>query len=76
MLIFKRFSRVSASESSAGASGVEGTGLGLYFVYTVAEKHHGYADVESDVGKDTCFNLRLPVSSYDANATDSAQNNT
>ena len=76
LFLFKRFSRVSASESSAGASGVEGTGLGLYFVYTVAEKHHGYADVESDVGKDTCFNLRLPVSSYDANATDSAQNNT
>ena len=61
LFLFKRFSRVST-----GVSNVEGTGLGLYFVHTVAEKHRGYADVESDIGKDTCFNLRLPVSSYDA----------
>ena len=81
LFLFKRFSRVSTGESStsrssAGESSAEGTGLGLYFVYTVAEKHHGYADVESDVGKDTCFNLRLPVSSYDANPADNILNNT
>lgn len=64
LFLFKRFSLVNTSKSSA-----EGTGLGLYFVHTVAEKHHGYADVESDIDKDTCFNLRLPVSSYDANNT-------
>jgi len=58
--LFKRFSRISSNES-----GTEGTGLGLYFVATVAEKHHGYAEVESDIGQDTCFSLRLPVSSFD-----------
>jgi nitrogen-specific signal transduction histidine kinase len=31
----------------------------------VAEKHHGFAEVESDIGKDTCFSLRLPVISFD-----------
>jgi CHASE2 domain-containing sensor protein len=60
LFLFKRFSRISANQS-----GAEGTGLGLYFVSTVAEKHHGHADVESDIDKDTCFNLRLPVSSFD-----------
>lgn len=60
LFLFKRFSRVSSNESAA-----EGTGLGLYFVQTVAEKHHGYAEVESDIDKDTCFSLRLPVISYD-----------
>lgn len=65
LFLFKRFSRISTSESDS-----EGTGLGLYFENTVAEKHHGYADVDSDIGKDTCFNLRLPVSSYDVNNTE------
>ena len=60
LFLFKRFSRVSSNESAA-----EGTGLGLYFVQTVAEKHHGFAEVESDIGKDTCFSLRLPVISFD-----------
>jgi signal transduction histidine kinase len=67
LFLFKRFSRVGTGDSAT-----EGTGLGLYFVNTVAEKHRGYADVESDIGKDTCFNLRLPVSSYDANITKSS----
>jgi CHASE2 domain-containing sensor protein/two-component sensor histidine kinase len=65
LFLFKRFSRVSGT-----GSGTEGTGLGLYFVRTVAEKHHGSADVESDIGAETCFNLRLPVISYDLNQLD------
>jgi CHASE2 domain-containing sensor protein/two-component sensor histidine kinase len=78
LFLFKRFSRVSTGEAGTnGASAAtEGTGLGLYFVQTVAEKHHGYAEVESDIGKDTCFSLRLPVSSYDANQPESAQKTT
>jgi CHASE2 domain-containing sensor protein len=60
LFLFKRFSRVVTNETTA-----EGSGLGLYFVQTVAEKHHGYAEVESDIGKDTCFSLRLPVISFD-----------
>jgi signal transduction histidine kinase len=60
LLLFKRFSRVVANDNAA-----EGAGLGLYFVQTIAEKHHGYAEVESDIDKDTCFSLRLPVVSFD-----------
>lgn len=67
LFLFKRFSRVSTGES-----GAEGTGLGLYFVSTVAEKHHGYADVDSGIGQDTCFNLRLPVSSFDPHEVQTA----
>ena len=61
LLLFKRFSRVVANDNVA-----EGAGLGLYFVQTVAEKHRGFADVESDIDKDTCFSLRLPVLSFEA----------
>ena len=66
LFLFKRFSRVSTGETGSSAA-AEGTGLGLYYVQTVAEKHHGYATVESDIGKDTCFSLRLPVTSFDTN---------
>ena len=60
LFLFKRFSQVSCNESAA-----QGTWLGLYFVQTVTEKHHGYTEVGSDINKDTCFSLRLPVISYD-----------
>lgn len=70
LFLFKRFSRVSTGESNNNKS-AEGTGLGLYFVQTVAEKHHGYAEVESDIGKETCFSLRLPVLNDDPNYKES-----
>ncbi len=54
--LFKRFSRVKGHEKMAG-----GSGLGLYFVRTVAEKHLGAVRVESDLGQPTTFSLRLPV---------------
>ncbi len=51
--LFLRFSR------GGGAGG--GTGLGLYFVRTVAEKHGGSTSVSSEPGAPTCFSLRLPL---------------
>lgn len=56
--LFKRFSRTESGKQA------EGSGLGLYFVHTVAERHRGSVDVESELGKLTCFNLRLPVLSF------------
>lgn len=55
--LFKRFSRPNtASENSAG------TGLGLYFVRTVAEKHGGNISVTSEPDIYTCFTMHLPRS--------------
>lgn len=56
--LFKRFSRTDSGKKA------EGSGLGLYFVRIVAEKHHGSVDVESDLGIPTTFNLRLPTTSF------------
>jgi CHASE2 domain-containing sensor protein/nitrogen-specific signal transduction histidine kinase len=54
--LFKRFSR-----TAAGAAATEGVGLGLYFVHTVAEKHHGSVSVQSEMGVTTCFSFSLPI---------------
>lgn len=51
---FQRFSR-----SVAGLT--TGTGLGLYFVRTVAEKHGGTVAVESEPKVLPRFTLRLPL---------------
>lgn len=58
--LFKRFSRVKEQEASS-----EGTGLGLYFVKTVIEKHHGNIHVESDLGKSTTFRFQLPIKGFE-----------
>jgi len=50
--LFQRFS---------GRAGEGGTGLGLYFVRTVAEKHGGTVTVESVPNKITRFVLSLPL---------------
>lgn len=39
----------------------EGTGLGLYVAYGMAEKHSGAIKVRSEVGEGTTFELLLPV---------------
>ncbi len=52
--LFQRFNRGAAGQTS-------GTGLGLYFVRTVAEKHGGTVAVDSTPGVKTRFTLRLPL---------------
>jgi CHASE2 domain-containing sensor protein/anti-sigma regulatory factor (Ser/Thr protein kinase) len=59
--LFKRFSRVKAHETSQ-----EGTGLGLYFVKTVLDKHAGTISVESTPGLSTVFTLQLPMKGFQA----------
>lgn len=38
-----------------------GTGLGLSLAYGIINNHSGHIDVESEVGKGTCFTICLPV---------------
>ena len=38
-----------------------GTGIGLSIVKSLVEAHHGMVEVESEVGKGTCFVVTLPV---------------
>jgi signal transduction histidine kinase len=54
--LFKRFSSIKAKESTAS-----GTGLGLYFVNIVGEKHGGVIKVKSDIGSGTTFSFSLRV---------------
>lgn len=54
-IIFKRFTRVRKTEAT------EGAGLGLNFVATVAKKHHGRIELESELNHGSKFTLYLPL---------------
>jgi len=58
--LFKRFSRAKEHDPT------EGTGLGLYFVKTVVEKHGGQVMLESDQAASTTFSFRIPVKSVES----------
>ncbi|MCK1976754.1 cell wall metabolism sensor histidine kinase WalK [Jeotgalicoccus huakuii] len=54
--IFDRFYKVD----EARTRGKHGTGLGLYIVKNIIEKHGGEISVESDFGKGTTFIITMP----------------
>jgi two-component system cell cycle sensor histidine kinase/response regulator CckA len=39
----------------------QGTGIGLSIVYGIIQEHHGTITCESEIGKGTTFEIRLPV---------------
>lgn len=55
--IFKRFFRAQ----NAKALDPEGSGLGLFIVKTIVQRHGGTLDFESEEGKGTTFIISLPL---------------
>jgi signal transduction histidine kinase len=55
--IFNRFYRVRSGK----ASEIEGNGLGLAIVKAIVAEHNGAVNVESEMGKGTCFSVLLPI---------------
>jgi signal transduction histidine kinase len=55
--IFARFARAAKQRRRS-----EGTGLGLAIVKAIAEAHHGYVTLESQLGTGSTFTLVLPLS--------------
>ena len=43
----------------------EGTGLGLTIVHQIIQEHHGYIEVESQLGRGTTFFVNLPVRQHE-----------
>ncbi|HEX9017573.1 MAG TPA: ATP-binding protein [Anaerolineaceae bacterium] len=62
--LFDRFYRVDkarAREDGDNEKIPEGSGLGLSIVNWIAQAHHGQVLVQSQLGKGTTFEIRLPV---------------
>ena len=55
--LFQRFFRSTLATEHA----IQGTGLGLHIVRSIAEAHHGSADFESTPGVGTTFWILLPM---------------
>lgn len=55
--LFQRHFRIARREHNK----VKGTGLGLFIVRSVAQRHGGDAKVESEIGKGTTFSIMIPL---------------
>jgi len=55
--VFDRFWRADAARSYYN----EGTGLGLSIAQTIAQRHSGTLTVTSNLGRGSCFQVRLPL---------------
>ncbi len=55
--LFERGERVRRKEHK----GIRGSGLGLFIVRNVARKHHGYATLDSEVGRGSTFSISIPL---------------
>lgn len=55
--VFDRFYRSSLATERA----IQGTGLGLRIVRSIAEAHHGNVDFESTPGVGTTFTFAVPL---------------
>ncbi len=45
--------------------GNDGTGLGMSMVYGIIQRHNGIINIESSVGKGSCFSIYFPISLND-----------
>jgi signal transduction histidine kinase len=43
------------------SKGHVGTGIGLFYAHDVITRHHGQIMVESELGRGSCFHVRLPL---------------
>jgi two-component system, OmpR family, phosphate regulon sensor histidine kinase PhoR len=54
--IFEQFFRVPGGDRH----NIKGYGLGLSYVFHIAVRHHGFAEVETELGKGSTFIVKLP----------------